>query len=669
MNQLMRYPIFLACLLAASGALGQAQLLAVDQAGAAIHVADFDVTPDGRYVVYASFSALVVPGDVNGHMDVFRRDRQTGATVMVSTGPGGVLGNGPSFQAAISADGRFVAFASEATNLVANDTNASTDVFLRDMELGTTTLVSANSAGVPGNAPSNSPQLSDDGRIVAFTSFATNLDARATAPSLSQVFARDTVLGTTAAISVTTGGVIANGVNSCLSITGDGRQVLFTSTARNLGGPPDDVFDLFLHDLASGTTRILSTDPSGFLPFSGGSFGALSRDGRYAVLGITRTGTDHVVVSRADLFTGWVDFVSRDTFGNTRSDEFVRSAAISADGRWVAWSSARSDYVPSDTNGANDVFVRDMTTGTTRRMNFGPDAVEANPEVSGPGELVVLEGGREVAFLARSTNLGPANPGLWAAFLSAEPSTDTHDLAFLDLQQRGILLGDMAGSRVLNWEWATQRPGINWVARGTGDFSADGKHDVLVQNTVTRELWVGIMDREVIQSWSPVSQTPNPGWRVAGVGDFTGDGRAAILFQHVPSRRMTLAIMRGATVVAWRDFTQVPNSPWAIAAIGDLNLDGFADILFQHGPSNRVSIAYCRGAQILSWAFLDQTPSPGWRLRATGHFGGGPGVDLVFQREGTGALTIAFCANNVVQSWADVTAPGDRYRLIGAGPF
>lgn len=653
----------LACFSAA-----QTQLIATDQGGAAVQVNTFDLSPDGRFVVFSTTSANIVGGDGNGLMDVFWKDLQANIVVRVSVSSIGGDANGPSLQPKVSADGRYVAFTSDASNLVAADGNGTTDVFIRDVQLGTTQRVSVSTAAAEGNAGSNSPVLSDDGRFVAFTSTATNLDVRANAVGVAQVFLRDRALGTTVAVSVTSGGAIANGPSSCLSISADGRLVLMNSTAQNLGGPVDAVFDLFLHDTTTRLTRILSTDPSGFLPFSGGSFGALSRDGRYAVLGITRTSTDEVVLSRADLFTGWVDFVSRDTFGNTKSDEFVRSAAISGDGRYVAWSSSRSDYTPDDTNGAVDVFVRDMSTGTTRRMNFGPNAAEANAATSSTGPLVVVDGGRSVAYMSTSSNLGPTNPGLVAAFLSNEPETFTHDLVLADLQQRSILIGDMGPNRLLNWEWASRRPNVYWVARGVGDFNNDGKPDVLVQNTVTRQLYAGIMDREVIVSWNLISQVPNAGWQVMGVGDFTNNGRSSILFQQTSSRRMSVGIMDGTTILSWADISQIPNAPWQIAAVGDMNTDGFADILFQHGTSNGVTIAYCQGAVVQSWANLSQVPAAGWKLRATGRFGGAPGLDLAFQNA-SGAISLAFCQNNVVDAWANLTGPGARYRVVGAGPF
>ena len=117
----------------------------------------------------------LVPGDANGARDVFIRDRQTGETTRASVDGAGAEANDDSFEPAISADGRFVAFSSSATNLVAGDSNEANDVFVRDRQANTTTRVSVGLAGANANGGSDSPSISGDGRLVAFTSAATNL--------------------------------------------------------------------------------------------------------------------------------------------------------------------------------------------------------------------------------------------------------------------------------------------------------------------------------------------------------------------------------------------------------------------------------------------------------------------------------------------------------------
>ena len=133
------------------------------------------ISADGRFVAFVSFATNLVPGDTNDATDVFVRDRQTGTTRRVSLGPGGVQGNGGSAGPAISANGRFVAFFSAATNLVPGDTNGTADVFVRDRQTGTTRRVSLGPGGVQGDGDSVGAAISADGRFVAFESDATNL--------------------------------------------------------------------------------------------------------------------------------------------------------------------------------------------------------------------------------------------------------------------------------------------------------------------------------------------------------------------------------------------------------------------------------------------------------------------------------------------------------------
>ncbi|HVM97377.1 MAG TPA: hypothetical protein VMT89_13365 [Candidatus Acidoferrales bacterium] len=131
-------------------------------------IGPFAISSDGRYVAFYSYALNLVAGDTNGRSNVFVRDRQTNTTTLVSVGSSGTLGNGDSVNPAISADGRYVVFYSNASNLVADDTNASSDVFVRDLQTNTTTRVSVDSSGVQGNSASYGPAISADGRYVVF---------------------------------------------------------------------------------------------------------------------------------------------------------------------------------------------------------------------------------------------------------------------------------------------------------------------------------------------------------------------------------------------------------------------------------------------------------------------------------------------------------------------
>ena len=192
---------------------------------------------DGRFVAFGSDATNLVTGDTNAVSDAFVYDRVTGTTERVSVSSAGAEANGTSFAPAISADGRFVAFPSEATNLVPGDTNGVTDVFVRDRLTGTTERVSVSSAGAEANGTSFAPAISADGRFVAFPSEATNLVPGDT-NGATDVFVRDRLTATTDRVSVDSAGAQANDRSDFPAISADGSVVAFVSTATNL--VPDD---------------------------------------------------------------------------------------------------------------------------------------------------------------------------------------------------------------------------------------------------------------------------------------------------------------------------------------------------------------------------------------------------------------------------------------------
>lgn len=218
---------------------------------------------DGRFKAFASDDHNLVGGDTNGVSDVFVWDRETGVTERVSVSTAGAESDSPSYGAAISGDGRYVAFTSCATNLIAGDTNGVSDVFVHDRQTGGTTRVSVSSAGGEASGSSYSPSISADGRYVAFVSDATDLGAGDT-NGVADIFVRDLQLGVTSRISVASDGGQANGLSRQPSISVDGRYVCFESDASTLvAGDTNGVCDIFLHDRNTGTTRRISVAPSG----------------------------------------------------------------------------------------------------------------------------------------------------------------------------------------------------------------------------------------------------------------------------------------------------------------------------------------------------------------------------------------------------------------------
>jgi Tol biopolymer transport system component len=237
---------------------------------------------DGRFVVFESSASTLVTGDANKQMDVFLRDLQLGATERISVSSSGSDADGASQTASVSDDGHYVAFASTATNLSASaDTNHAWDVYVRDRTNGTTSRASVSSTGNEGDGHSFAPALSADGRFVAFQSDATNLVPNDT-NQCSDVFVRDLVAGVTTRVSVGVSGAQANGGSIQPSISGDGRFIAFVSTASNLVvSDTNGVPDVFVYDQQTGTVARASVGPLAVQAERASARAVISRDGRF----------------------------------------------------------------------------------------------------------------------------------------------------------------------------------------------------------------------------------------------------------------------------------------------------------------------------------------------------------------------------------------------------
>lgn len=359
------------------------------------------LSSDGRYAAFYSDATNLVTGDVNNARDVFVRDLQTGETTRVSVEGGGAEANGDSFEPALSADGRFVAFSSAATNLVAGDSNDANDIFVRDRQANTTTRVSVGLAGVNANGGSDAPSISADGRLVAFTSAASNL-VEGDSNNQRDAFVFDRQTGATTRASLSSAGEQANLDSFTAELSADGRFLVFTSYASTLVGFDDNEgSDVFVRDLQAGTTTRVSEYTGGFQVDGDSLRPAISADGRYVafdsdawdlVWGDTNDVFDVYVHDRQ---TGYTTRVSVDDSGS-QSDGASFRPSLSWDGRYVAYYSDASNLVAGDTNGGSDVVLFDRLSGATKRVSVAGGGREANgsslrPALSGNGRLVIFE--------------------------------------------------------------------------------------------------------------------------------------------------------------------------------------------------------------------------------------------------------------------------------------
>jgi hypothetical protein len=221
------------------------------------------LSADARFLLMGVRSFNLIPGDTNAEWDLYLRDRENGALERVSVASGGVQANHRSREGDVSADGRFVVFASLANNLTIGDSNGVSDVFLRDRQLDTTILVSRTASGAVGNNASRLPSISADGRWIAFLSLATDLVLVDT-NAAEDVFVYDTQTSAIELVSVSSTGAQANSLSFSADISGDGRFVVFDSQANNLVANAGLVSrHVFLRDRLQATTVRLSETPAG----------------------------------------------------------------------------------------------------------------------------------------------------------------------------------------------------------------------------------------------------------------------------------------------------------------------------------------------------------------------------------------------------------------------
>ncbi len=337
------------------------------------------VSDDGRYAVFYGTGAATLGSSAGAHL--FMRDLETDTTSLVSVSSSEVENNGALGVGAfsMSGDGRYVVFESESTNLSSADVDATRDIFLRDTVAGTTTLISVSSSGTKGNGTSSSPQISTDGRYITYVSAATNLVSGDT-NGLSDIFLFDRVTGTTTRVNKTdSGSEFTNGNSSAADISADGRYISYQSTTTDRG-------------------------------VSGG----------------------YSQIYRYDKQSGQTVLVSQSDAGSSGNNDSLY-ASISADGNQIAYRSTASNLVSGDTNGYQDIFVTDVSTGVTRRVSVSDSGAQANGNsgastTSTPAAAynsfanVISGNGKKILFDTGATNLTSGTTlGNYASIINGNP--------------------------------------------------------------------------------------------------------------------------------------------------------------------------------------------------------------------------------------------------------
>jgi len=397
------------------------------------------ISADGRFVAFDSSAALVAD-DTNGKNDIFVRDLQLQRTTRVSVASDGTQGNDHSFGFPdISADGRFVAFWSHASNLVAGDGNGVADVFVHDRLSRATRRVSVTSGGGEGNGISGllGVAISGDGQTVAFASYATNLVPNDT-NGVADVFVHAGGLTTRVSQSVT--GVEGDGESSSPALSRNGNFVTFHSAAANLvpmdlNGPAKDVF---VRDRGANAMEIASVRNDGGQGFGDSFVPSISADGTKvaftsnAALAPGSFSFNQVYVR--DLAARRTELVSVNAQGVGGFD-FSSFASLSGNGNSVAFYSPARDLVRLDTNGFADVFVHDrhpsITTGDTARIGTTVTLTFQSPEEAGAGYVAASSLGSSPGILV-DTRIIPLNPDLLFVLSLSVPAIFQNFVGVLD---------------------------------------------------------------------------------------------------------------------------------------------------------------------------------------------------------------------------------------------
>ena len=615
------------------------------------------ISADGRIVAFVSDARTLVEGDTNRVADIFVRDQATGVTTRVSVASDGTQANGDSDKPALSADGRYVVFQSRASNLVAGDTNDLSDVFVHDRVTGQTTRVSVASDGSQGNNSSLNPSISADGRYVAFASDAGNLVAGDT-NGVRDVFVRDRVANTTTRVSVATGGAQGNDNSVTPAISANGRSVVFVSWATNLvTGDTNGYRDIFVHDLTTGVTSRVSLALGGGEPNGDSYAPAISGDGSIVAFASRATNlvagdTNHLDdVFVRDLGTGVTTRVSVASGGgqaNCPSD----SPAISADGRLVAFTSLANNLVAGDTNGAVDVFVHERATGVTTRVSVASDGLQGNNDSYSPS---LSADGRLVAFTSLASNLVPGDtnntndvfvrdrcpsgacPVRWRA--RRQPDFDGNGQA--DLLWRNAATGQnavwlMNGPNPPTMVPTTSVTDLAWKMVGLGDVDNDGKTNIVWRNSATGQNVLWFMNGATVTGYAFLPTLPDPAWQVVGVGDLDGDRQDDILWRNTATGQNVVWFMNGGTLASYAFLPSVTDPAWTLVGLGDLNFDNRVDLVWRNTATGQNIAWLMNGATVATYAWLPSVSDTAWQVAGSGDLNGDEMADLVWRNTATG---------------------------------
>lgn len=363
---------------------------------------------DGRYVVFESEASNLVAGDTNGLSDIFLYDSQSATLTMISVGLSGAPANGQSFDAKISGDGNWIVFSSFASNLVSGDTNSTSDVFLANRSTGAITRVSVDSSGTEANGSSGEPSISHDGSLVTFTSDATDLVIGDT-NGAQDVFLKNISTGATTLVSVSTAGIQGDKDSYQSKISWDGSKVVFVSDADNLSSSDtNSCSDIFSRNISASTTSLVSTSSSGVAGDLSSFHPDISKDGNIIVFEsmagnlIASDTNGYNDIFSKNMTTGATSLVSQTNSGLQLFNDSAKPS-VSLDGRFVVFETiSPADFQGFDTNNVSDTYIHDMQSGRTEPYSVSQNGFHIG---DGPSFGAAISGdGSKFGFVSVAAN-------------------------------------------------------------------------------------------------------------------------------------------------------------------------------------------------------------------------------------------------------------------------
>ncbi|MET0674849.1 MAG: FG-GAP-like repeat-containing protein [Bradyrhizobium sp.] len=628
---------------------------------------DFPSISTGGTIAFESYASNLVSGDTNNRDDVFYYNGSS----IVRVAPNGVQPNGDSGHASISADGKFIAFESLASNLVAGDTNGAWDIFVYDVTSRTIERISVGYDGTPANNDSFAPSISGDGRFVTFRTRAGNLVANQSSPA-DQIYVYDRELHTARLVSVSAAGEAGNSHSIAPAISADGSTVAFESGATNLFRGDNGFSDVFVTDAlrfftSGGPQNDIIGSASGNDILDGGrGSNTVSYAGIAAAVTVSLavTGPQNTGGGGTDTLTNFANLI-----GGGGADRLT------------------GDAIANSLNGGpsgdilNGLGGFDLLTGGTGNDRFVFDAIalaDAKAAVPLIDEVTDYAAGDQLDLTAllSAAYHGSGQPA--ASFVRAvEDASGTFarlqidtdgaanganwvTIARLDGMQVGNVLNVVldsaapAGSSVNVVDVRTRMP--------VNDFNGDGKTDIVWRNDAGG-LAIWAMNDGVIHHASSLGNMP-ANWKLAGTGDFNGDHMSDLLWRN-DAGVVAIWDMNDGAILHANSLGAIPTN-WHIIGTGDFNGDHMTDIVWRNDAGGTAIWDMNDGA-ILHASSLGTVPS-NWTLAGTGDFTGEGMTDLLWRND-AGVTAIWAMNDGAIHHVSSLGAIPANWHIVGTGDF